>query len=152
MNFSDIIILFMLIVGVLGAGLYFLNKWASKKMNTQQDFVERSKQSMSIFVIDKNIMKAQDSNLPKTVIEQLPRFYKLRKVPLVKVKVGPQILTLMCDKKVYNALPLKKTVKVEVAGIYIITMKGMKTPAELKAHKKSKSENKSTLQKLKLKK
>jgi hypothetical protein len=148
LSFGDILIIATLVVVAIGFSMFFLNKWASKKMSTQQDFLARSQQSMSIFVIDKNIMKATDSNLPKAVIEQLPKFYKFRKLPLIKAKVGPQIITLMCDKKVYNALTVKKTSKVEVAGIYIVSVKGMKTAEQLKSDKK----NKSLLQKLKIKK
>ena len=46
-------------------------------------------------------------------------------MPIVKAKVGPQILTLMCDKNIYDVLAVKKTVKVELAGIYISKIVGM---------------------------
>ena len=44
---------------------------------------------------------------------------------IIKAKVGPQITTLMCDKPVYDILPVKKNVKVEMAGIYIVGIKGV---------------------------
>ena len=46
-------------------------------------------------------------------------------MPIVKAKVGPQITTLLCDKNVYDVLPNKKTIKVELAGIYISRVIGM---------------------------
>jgi len=46
-------------------------------------------------------------------------------MPIVKAKVGPQILTLMCDKNIYDVLVPKKTMKVELAGIYITKVSGM---------------------------
>ena len=58
----------------------------------------------------------------------------------VKVKIGPQILTLLTDKRVYNALPTKKSVKIEVAGLYITNMIGMKSPEEMKKAEKAKKE------------
>ena len=63
----------------------------------------------------------------------------------VKAKIGPQIMTLICDKNVYNALPLKKNVKVELAGIYISNMQGLKSKEEMKAlakEKKAKAKSK----------
>ena len=49
----------------------------------------------------------------------------MRKTNMVRAKVGPQIVTLLCDKPVYNVLPVKKTLKVELAGMYIIGMTGL---------------------------
>ena len=31
----------------------------------------------------------------------------------------------MCDKPVYEVLPVKKTVKVDIAGMYIVSMTGL---------------------------
>lgn len=121
-------------------GLYFLNNWASKKMGNQQELIEKSKQTMSIYVIDKKKTKAEGSGLPKAVMEKLPKIYKFMKVYLVKAKIGPQIMTLMCEKKVFNALPVKKNIKVEIAGIYIIGMKGMKSEKEMKEASKAKKQ------------
>ena len=43
---------------------------------------------------------------------------------MVKAKVGPQIVNLMCDKSVFEIMPMKKNVKVELAGIYIVKIQG----------------------------
>jgi hypothetical protein len=67
---------------------------------------------------------------------QIPRMGKIMKMPLVKAKIGPQILTLMCDAKVFPALPVKKNVTVDLAGMYIVDMKGMKTKREMAAIRK----------------
>jgi len=109
-------------------------------MVEQQEIIERTRQTVTLFIIDKKRDKVQNANLPKSVIEQMPKYSKFLKMYLVKAKIGPQILTLICDKKVFNALPVKKTVKVDLAGIYITEMKGMKTDEELKALKKAKKE------------
>jgi hypothetical protein len=135
----DIVLIIFGVVVAIGAGLFFFNRWAWKRMDTQQTLIDRSKQLTSIYVIDKAKMKASQANLPKVVQEQLPRMYKFMKLPFIKAKVGPQVVTLMCDKEVYNALPLKKQVKVELAGIYIVAMPGMKTKKELKEQKKAKA-------------
>jgi len=134
----DIILLVVLIVAAIVAGLYFLNKWASKKMTDQQEVINRTRMVTSIYVIDKKKDKAANVNLPKAASAQLPKMYKFIKVPFVKAKIGPQIITLMCDNKVFNALPVKKSVKVGLAGIYIVDMVGMKSDKEMKELKKKK--------------
>ena len=63
--------------------------------------------------------------LRETIYEKLPKTAHMRKMPIVKAKVGPQITTLMCDKTIYDALVVKKTVKVELAGIYISRIVGL---------------------------
>lgn len=133
----DIAIIVFLVVVVIVAGIYFLNRWASKRMVDQQSMIERHRQPASIYVIDKKRDKITNANFPKVVQEQVPRWNKLMKMYLVKAKIGPQIATLMCDKEVFNALPLKKTVKVDMAGIYIVSMKGMKSKKEMAAQRKS---------------
>ncbi len=138
MSFLDWIIIIAVILGAILAGLYFLNKWAYKKMDTQQTMIEKMKNSMSIYVIDKKHDKITNVNMPKAVMEQMPKIYKRMKLYFVQAKIGPQIMTLMCDKRVFAAIPIKKNVKVEIAGMYIVSVAGMKSPEEMKALKKEK--------------
>lgn len=138
MSSGDIILLVFLAIGLIIVGFYFLNKWAYKRMDNQQSIIERTKTPATIYVIDKKKDKITNVNMPKVVIDQMPKIYKLVKMRFVQAKIGPQIMTLMCDKKVYQALPVKKNVKVELAGIYIISMKGMKSDKEIKEAKKAK--------------
>ena len=135
---GDIILLTVFLIGITLTALYFLNKWAAKRMTEQQDVIEKTKMSTTIYVIDKKKDKVANANLPKAVLDQMPKTYKFLKVPLVKIKVGPQVMTVLCDKKVYEILPVKKTVTVELAGIYILSMKGMKSDKEMKEIKKAK--------------
>lgn len=136
----DIVIIIAVVLLAIGIGLYFLNRWASRRMADQQDAVERNKQTVSIYVIDKKKDKITNANFPKAVYEQVPKWSRRMKTPLVKAKIGPQIMTLMCDAKVFAALPVKKTVKVDLAGLYIVGMKGMKTKMEMDALRKSRKQ------------
>ncbi len=140
MSIGDIILIIFAVIVVIAAGFYIFNKWAYKKIDAQQSIIDKSKQRMSIYVIDKRKDKITNINMPKMVIEQIPKFYKFIKMYFVQAKVGPQIVTLMCDKRVFEAIPVKKNVKVEIAGIYIVSVMGMKTPEEIKAAKKAKKE------------
>jgi len=134
-----------LVAIVVAVVFYFLNKWAGKRSATQQDMIKQHKQSASIYVIDKKKDKITNAGFPKAIADQIPRMAKMMKTPLVKAKVGPQIMTFVCDAAVYDALPLKKNVTVEIAGAYIVGMKGMKTKREMaelrKSRRKDGSEN-----------
>ena len=133
----DILILIGIVIAIIFVVLYFLNKWAGRRMADQQDMVERHKQSATIYVIDKKKEKLANANLPKAMADQVPRMGRIMKMPLVKAKIGPQIMTLVCDKDVYAALPIKKSVTVELAGAYIVSMKGMKTKQQLAEQRKA---------------
>jgi len=134
----DILIIIFVVVVAIGVGFYFLNRWANKRYTAQQDMVQKNKQSAEIYVIDMKRDKAENVNLPKVVMENLPRTAKIMKMNFIQAKVGPQIVTLMCDKNVYSALDIKKKFKVELAGIYIVSVKGAKTKYELAEAKKAK--------------
>lgn len=126
MGISDILLIILGVVGVAGLGIYFFNRWSAKKVGEQQVLVDKARQTVSIFVIDKKRARASEANLPKIVMDNLPKPYKLMKLGIVKAKVGSQITTLICDKNVYNTVPLKKNVKVDLAGIYLVEVKGAK--------------------------
>ena len=108
---------------IVGVGFYFLKKNIKKKMNDQEDLVKQHKVSMSILVLEKRRDRVSNANIPKSVQAQIPKIYKVRKVPIVKAKVGPQILDLLCDEKIFDKIPVKKTVRVDLAGIFIADIK-----------------------------
>ena len=138
MGFLDIILIVALVVGAVALALYLLNKWSYKKIDENQAMIERHGQTATIFVIDKSSGRLKEGMLPKAAMDQMPMHSKILKMYFVKAKVGPQIVTLICEKNVYNALPVKKNVKVEIAGIYISAMHGMKSKEEMKELKKAK--------------
>ena len=137
MDIWGIAIIVSIVLIVIGTVIYFLNKWAGKRTAEQQEMVAQHKQTVSIYIIDKKKDKLANANFPKAVVEQMPRMSKFMKMPLVKAKIGPQIMTLMCDASVFDALPTKKTVTVEMAGAYIVSMKGMKTKMQMQEMRKS---------------
>lgn len=118
-----LVITVVLIIGIVV--LYFLGKRAQKKQDEQQAQIEAMKQRVSMLIIDKKRMKIKESGLPAAVIQQTPRLLRGSKLPIVKAKVGPQIMTLVCDEKIYDMIPTKKEVKATVSGIYITDVKGL---------------------------
>ena len=120
-----ILIVSIVIIGVL-VGLYFWGKKLQTKYDQQQTLINQNKQQVQIFILDKKKDKIANAKLPKQVKDQFPKMYKMRKMPLVIAKIGPQITTLLCDEKIYKILPTKKQVKVEIAGLFIVGVKGPK--------------------------
>ena len=121
----DVFIIVLVLIAAIVAGLYYLNRRTMRRVIQTQDFIDQNRMTAQIFVIDKKQERPSAHNLPKNVFEQLPKSAKMRKTYLVKAKVGPQIITLMCDKPVYEVLPVKKNVKVDLAGMYIVSITGM---------------------------
>lgn len=105
--------------------LYFLGKKAQKRQAEQQTIMEENKQTVSMLIIDKKRMKLKESGLPQIVIDQTPKLMRGSKLPIVKAKVGPQILSLVSDEKIFDSIPVKKEVKAVVSGIYILDVKGL---------------------------
>lgn len=114
-----VITVLVLILVILG----FVGRKLQKKTAQSQEVVNQNKQTVSMLVIDKKKLKIKESGLPKMVQDQIPKYLRFRKFPLVKGKVGPKIATFLCDEKVYNDIPVKKEVKVEIAGMYIVGIK-----------------------------
>ena len=125
MTFGDIVIIISVIVVIIIALMYHFGKKNYAKNLEAQSFINQYKTVTPILVIDKRFEKPSPQNLPKYIYEKLPKTSHIRKMPIVKAKVGPQITTLLCDKNVYDVLPSKKTIKVELAGIYISRVIGM---------------------------
>ena len=118
------------------AALYFLGKKAQKKQAEQQEMLEANKQTISMLVIDKKRMKLRDSGLPQVVIDQTPKAMRGSKLPIIKAKIGPQILSLICDEKIFDSVPVKKEVKAVVSGIYVLGVKGLHGKQEAQPVKK----------------
>lgn len=87
--------------------------------------MEANKQTISMLIIDKKRMKLKESGLPQMVIDQTPKLMRGSKLPIVKAKIGPQIMSLISDEKIFESIPVKKEVKAVISGIYILEVKGL---------------------------
>ena len=118
--FLTILAIVAIVLVVVMVVLYFLGK----KMQKKQEQMQAASQTATILVIDKKRMKLKDSGLPKMVLENTPKYLRGSKVPIVKAKIGPKVMSLMCDEKIFPVLPVKKELKVVISGIYIMGVKG----------------------------
>ncbi len=130
------IIVTVLLIGAL-VGLTILGKKMQKKQEESETTMRQGAQIMSIFVIDKSRKKLVESGLPQIVIDQTPKYLRRSKVPVVRAKVGPKVMMLMCDEKAFNLIPEKKEVKVLMNGIYIVEAKSARGGLEAPPVKKT---------------
>lgn len=126
-----LLVIVIILIAVLAALIIFGRK-AQRQQAVQQEQMEAMAQTISMLVIDKKRMRLNQSGLPPQVIQQTPKLLRRSKLPIVKAKVGPKIMTMVCDEKIFELLPIKREVKVVVSGIYISAIKsargGLETP------------------------
>lgn len=127
-NIVLLVILAVLIVGLIV--LYFLGKKAQKKRDEQEAQLAANSQTVSMLIIDKKRLRLKDSGLPQVVIDQTPKMMRRSKLPIVKAKVGPKVMTLIADDACFDMIPVKKEVKATVSGIYITKVTGVRGPLE----------------------
>ena len=126
----------------LWVALYFFGKKMQKKQEAQQAQIQAAAQQASLLVIDKKRMKLRDAGLPKMVLEQVPKRMRGSKLPIVKAKVGPQIVSLICDESIFDEIPVKREVKAMISGIYLGSIKSIRgggVPADTKKKKSLRS-------------
>ena len=128
-----VLIVVLVILVALIIGLYFLGKRAEKKQE-----VEATAQNVTMLIIDKKKLRIKDSGLPEQVIAQTPFYAKLSKLPIVKAKVGPKVMSLICDATIFDEIPVKKEVKARVSGLYITSVRGLHGKTESEDGKKKK--------------
>ena len=128
------IIMAILIIGIVV--LYFFGKKAQKKRDEQQEQMEAAKQTITMLVIDKKRLPIKQSGLPQMVIDQTPKLMRRSKLPIVKAKIGPRIMSLVADESVYDLIPVKKEIKAEISGIYIMSVRGRRGSLTPPAKKK----------------
>ena len=121
-----LIILAVLVVILLV--LVILGKRLQKKQESQQASIDAAAQTMNFFIIDKKMMKLTEAGLPKVVLEQTPKLMRRAKLPILKVKIGPKVMSLICDQKVFETLAPKQEVKATVSGIYVTGAKRIRGP------------------------
>ncbi len=119
------LVIVLVVIAALIA-LYIFGSKMQKKQDKAQADMMMGAQTYSILVIDKKKMKLKEAGFPNVVLEQTPKYLRNSKVPVVKAKIGPKVMSLMCEPKIFDLIPVKKEVKAVMNGIYIIDVKGMR--------------------------
>ena len=125
-NLTTVLLVILAVLVVLLVVLYFLGNRMQKRQAEQQELLDAAKQTVSILVIDKKRLPLKESGLPKQVIEQTPWYAKRSKLPIVKAKVGPRVMTLIAQDTAFEQLPVKTEARVVVSGLYITEVKSVR--------------------------
>ena len=141
-----LVILVVLIIAMVV--LYFLGKKAQKRKDEQDAQIAATAQVVPMLIIDKKRMRIKDAGLPQAVVDQTPKMMRRSKLPIVKAKVGPQIVTLVCDQKIFDLVPVKKEVKATVSGIYLTSVKAVRGTLVQPENQKKKNWFKRNIEKL----
>lgn len=123
---AKVLIIVLIVVAILLGVLYYFGNKLQKQQIAQKEQMDAMAQVMSMLIIDKKVMRLNEAPLPKEVLEQAPKYMRKSKVPVVKAKVGPRVMTLLADPKVFEVIPTKKEIKAVVSGIYITEIKSVR--------------------------
>jgi hypothetical protein len=145
MKWWMILLIILVVVGIILFVLYRLGDKLQKKQMAQKQQMIDAAQQQTLMIIDKKMLPMKDAGLPKIVMEQTPKRYQKAKMPIVKVKIGPQIMNLICDDAIFDELPTKCEVKAMVSGIYILSIKSIRgrKPAQKSTEEDGKKKKKS---------
>lgn len=133
-----VLIVIILVLIAMTVGIVVLYKKAKKNQEAQAVALEANKQTISMLIIDKKRLKMKDAGLPAMVIESTPKLMRGTKLPIVKAKVGPQMMNFVADEKIFDSIPIKKEVKAVVSGIYITEVRGYRNNSKGKTEEKKK--------------
>lgn len=123
---GKILIVIALVILAALVAMYFFGSKLQARQVEQEQLMDQMAQTVSMLVIDKKIMKLKEAGLPAQVIEQTPKYMRRAKMPIVKAKIGPRIMTLIADKPAFDVLPVKTEAKVVISGIYIREVKSIR--------------------------
>ena len=120
-----LVVLVVLIAALVALSIY--GKKLQERQEQSQQELENASQNVSLLVIDKKRMKLKEAGLPQLILDQTRKYMRGRKVPIVKAKIGPKIMSFICDEKIFEVIPVKKEVRAVISGIYIMGVKGLHT-------------------------
>lgn len=130
----------IIIIAAMIAAIVVLYIFADKQQKKSAKALEQIKAAaipQSLLILDKKRVRASDAQLPKVVIDNMPRMARRSKLPIVKAKVGSKVMNFMCDADVFEILPVKQEVKAMVGGIYIVSIKPLRGQTLPRPPKKS---------------
>ncbi len=129
----NIVIIVLAVIVVILVVLYFAGSKLMEKQANAEKTMKQMSMTMTLLVIDKQKLHIKDSGLMKQVQEAIPFYMRWRRFPIVKARIikanvagGAQVMSFICDPKVYKIMPVKTEVKVTIAGVYITKLHSAK--------------------------
>ena len=132
-NVLNIILIILAVIAVILVVLYFVGSKLQTKQAAASKTMQQMSMTVSLLVLDKQKCHVKESGLMKQVQDAIPAYMKWRKLPIVKARVikaniagGAQVMSFICDPKVFKIMPVKTEVKATIAGIYITKLHSAK--------------------------
>ncbi len=150
MTWWMIMLIIIAVALILMFVLYKVGNKLQQKQMAQKEQMAEAAQPVTMLVIDKKYLPMKDAGLPKIVLEQTPKRYQKAKLPIVKAKVGPQIMNFICDDAIFEDVN-KGEVKAMVSGIYILSIKSMRKKNAAVTEEESKKKKKGFAAKMRAK-
>ncbi len=129
----NIVLIVIAVIAVILVILYFVGSKLQEKQAATEKTMEQMSMVVSLLVLDKQKLHIKDSGLMKQVQDAVPAYLKWRKFPIVKARIikaniagGAQVMSFICDPKIYKIMPVKTEVKVTLSGIYITKLHSAK--------------------------
>ena len=142
-NVLQIVLIVLAVIAVILVILYFVgSKLQAKQVNTEktmtsEDIIEpvpKDGNADELILWGAGMKQVQDA---------IPAYMRWRKFPIVKARIikaniagGAQVMSFICDPKVYKVMPVKTEVKVTIADIYITKLHSAKGVDLSKLNKK----------------
>ncbi len=101
------VLLVILVIAVIALAVLYFWEGLEKRQVEQQQLLEMSKQTVSMLVIDKKENEDQGFRSSKNRLRADSKYMRWAKVPVVKAKVGPKVMTLLADERVFASLRLR---------------------------------------------
>lgn len=136
-----------LILEIAGTVLFFVGSKRMARDEESRAQLEAAKQTVSMFIISKKKMRMSEAGLPAAALESVSKLARRQKLPILKVKIGPQVMNLICEPEIFDSVPEKKEVKATVAGLYVTSVKGLHGNKGVKKPEEKKGFWKRTLEK-----
>ncbi|MDO5146968.1 MAG: hypothetical protein Q4D60_08185 [Eubacteriales bacterium] len=114
-------IILVIAIAIL-AFLYYKGSKMQKQQAEQKSKLFEAAQQATLLVIDKKRLPLKDAGLPQIVLDQTPKRARRAKVPVVKAKIGPKVMSFIADEDVYDQIPVKAEIKAMISGIYITSI------------------------------
>lgn len=129
----NIILIVLVVIIAILVVLYFIGSKLQAKQVANEKTMKQISMVVSLLVLEKKNVHLKDSGLMKQVQDSIPAYMRWRKFPVVKARIikanvagGAQVMSFICDPKVFKIMPVKTEVKVSLAGIYITKLHSAK--------------------------
>lgn len=87
-------------------------------------------------------MKLKSAPFPAELYEKTPLYLRWMKVNVVQVKIGPRVVNLLCERDIFDQIPIRTTIQGKISGVYLQEITKGASPTEKMIKKRRKAKEK----------